>query len=267
MKPLLIYFLAVLLVACNKNAATPENTLQEDNAIDSKIKVTVKEHLNTKKLVLFCATEKAYPCINYKIRSEQYFNEGNKSSITFTDVPETGVCLTAIGPATTEIDLSALSNGQHILELNNAGIKNQGLIKISDSEIVLDFKDQKSIVITTPVIKRVPGQTYWGTIGYARATSERAVNQFIEKLRHLGAEFNKQQPGYYNFYQIGDTGEMIYDVKTSGYYFAKPLIFQYTGEESKLNDLVLTDGKELYKDDIYISVFTYKGGHFYNWGK
>lgn len=267
MKKLLVYVFAILLVACNKNLAIEENPAENSNLIDSKIRILAKEYLNTKKLVLYCATEKVYPCINYQIQSNTSFNESNKVSITFTDVPEMDVCATAIGPATTEIDLSTLSNGQYTLELNNAGVKNEGLLKISDTEIVLDFKNQKTIEIIKPTTKRVPAKTYWGTIGYASVSSENAVNQFIEKLKNIDVKLNKQQPGYYYYYQIDNDGAMVFDTKNSGYYYAKGLIFQYSGDESKLKNLIQVDGKLLHKDDVYISFWTYQGGYFYNWVK
>lgn len=163
--------------------------------------------------------------------------------------------------------MSSLTNQQYELELNNASLKNKGVLKISDSEIVLDFKNQKGIEIITPVLKRVPDKTYWGTIGYARQSSESAVNQFIGKISNIGAEFNKQSPGYYFHYEIDGNGDIIFDAENSGYYHAKALIFQYEGDESTLKDLVHIDGKEYYADDIYISLWTYHGEHFYNWGE
>lgn len=60
---------------------------------------------------------------------------------------------------------------------------------------------------------------------------------------------------------------MVIDVKKSGYYYSKGLIFQFDGDESKLKELIQIDGKNYYKDDIDISLWTYKGEHFYNWGK
>lgn len=263
MKKLTIFVLLTLFVACEQN----NDDLLNKNAIDSKIKVDAREYLDTKKIVLNCQTEKAYPCVNYPILTEQHFNKNNQLSITFTNVVETDICFTAIGPATTMIDLSKLTNGLYELELNNASLKNKGVLKISDSEIVLDFKNQNGIEITTPVVKRVPDKTFWGTIGYARESSESSVNQFIDKLSSIGVEFNKQSPGYYFHYEIGDNGEMVIDVKDSGYYYVKGLIFQYDGDESKLKDLIQTDGKEYYTDDIYISIWTYNGEHFFNWGK
>ena len=163
--------------------------------------------------------------------------------------------------------MSKLTNGQYELELNNAGLINKGILKISDSEIIIDFKNQNGIEIITPITKRVPVKTYWGTIGYARVSSESSINQFIDKLSSIGVKFNKQSPGYYFHYEINENGEMVINVKNSGYYFSKGLIFQFDGDESILKDLIQIDGKKYNTDDIDISLWTYKGEHFYNWGK
>lgn len=262
MKNSIILLIAILFVACGQSEAD----LLKNNIIDSKIRIDIREYLDTRKIILNCATEKVYPCINYGIASKQHLDRNNLLSVTFTDIIDPGICLTAIGPAKGEVDLSNLSNQQYELELNNGNLKNWGVIKISDSEIVLDFKNQKGIEIVTPVLKRVPDKTYWGTIGYARQSSENAVNQFINKLSTIGVEFNKQSPGYYFYYEIDGKGKIIYESEGSGYYHGKGLIFQYKGDESTLKNLIHVDGKEYLADDIYISIWTYKGEHFYNWG-
>ncbi len=263
MKTLVIFILSVLIFACDKK----NDDLLKKNAIDSTIKIDTREYLDTRQLVLFCQTERKYPCFNYPIQKTQNFNASNQLSITFTNIIETDICLTAFGPATTTVDLSNLTNGQYVLELNNASIKNKGILKISDSAISLDFNNQNGIEISTPITKRIPAGTYWGTIGFARISSESSVNEFIDKLKAISTGFNKQSPGYYFHYEIDNNGEMIIDVKNSGYYYVKGMVFQYAGDESKLKDLIQIAGKEYYADDIYISLWTYNGDHFYNWGK
>ncbi len=42
-------------------------------------------------------------------------------------------------------------------------------------------------------------------------------------------------------------------------------IFQYDGDESKLKEIVQIEGKN-YKETLSMSLETYKGGMFYNWG-
>lgn len=257
---LLLALSMMLPLACKKEV------LLNETAIDSKILIGIREYLSDNKVVLACKTENFYPCMNYPILTTQS-HDGNQVTVTFESVFETDICLTAIGPASTEIDLSALSNGQYELTFINGQVENKGWLKISDSEIILDFKTQNGIEITTPVMKRVPANTYWGSIGYARQSSENSIDQFIDKLSDLGITYHKQTPGYYFHYRIDADGEYVFDTENSGFHFAKGLFFQYNGDESKLNDLVQTDGKELYQDDVYISIWTYNGGHLYNWGK
>ncbi len=258
---LLLALPVMLPLACEKE------TLLNETAIDSKILIDIREYLRDNKIVLACKTENFYPCMNYSILTTQSYNGGNQVTVMFQGVFETDICLTAIGPASTEIDLSALSNGQYELTFINGKVENKGWLKISDSEIILDFKTQHGIEITTPIMKRVPANTYWGSIGYARQSSENSIDQFIDKLSDLGIKYNKQAPGYYFHYSINADGEYVFDTENSGFHFAKGLFFQYGGDESKLDGLIQTEGKELYKDDVYISIWTHNGGHLYNWGK
>ncbi|MGV8092283.1 MAG: hypothetical protein AB2L24_10515 [Mangrovibacterium sp.] len=262
MKKISIFVIVALLVACEQD----EDPLKK-NAIDSKIKIEPREYLdlNSRQLVLYCQTEKAYPCINYPILTEQVFQE-NKLSITFTSVLETDFCLTAVGPASAIINLGNMANGQYELELNNAELKNKGTLKISDSEITLDFKNQNGIEIVRQITKKVPVDTYWGTIGYHTGSTIEKVDEFLEKLKDIdGVAFNKQVPGKYFYYEIDQNGEIVTNTENSGYHFVKAFIFQYTGDdEEKFKeeiDFLVTP----YFDDMYINVETYKGERIYNW--
>ncbi len=259
MRKTIIFILAIFSLACES-----EDFLKT-NAIDSAIEIAIREDLSSKRIVLVCKTEREYPCSNFPILTKQSFKENNKVSITFTNVAESEICFTAIGPATAEIDLTGLSNGKYELELNNGELKNKGSILISDTEISLDFKNLKGVKIAMPLVKRVPSYSYWGTIGYARESSENAVNQFIDKLVKIGAAFIKQPEGVYTHYKIDNNGQLVFDVQNLGYYYAKGLIFQYRGDESELKNLIQIDGKELKKDDISINISTFKGDRFFNW--
>lgn len=259
MRKTTIFILVFFNLACEKE------DLLKGNAIDSAIEIEIREDLGSKSIVLVCKSEKQYPCVNFPILTEQSFKENNKISITFTNVDESEICFTTMGPAIAKIDLKGLSNGKYELELNNGGLKNKGAISISDTEISLDFKNLKGIKIAMPLVKRVPSNSYWGTIGYARESSENAVNQFIDKLVKTGANFNKQSVGVYTHYRIDNSGQLVFDVKNSGYYYGKGLIFQYNGDELELQNLIQIDGKELKKDDIYINLNTFKGDRFFNW--
>src|SRR5690606_23994594 len=107
-------------------------------------------------------------------------------------------CFTAIGPATTTIGLGDIGNGEYELELNNGALKNKGRLIVTDTDVILDFMGQGGIEIVRQTTKRVPTNTYWGTVGYHTEESNDRVNAFLEQLKSIeGVVFNLQNPGEY----------------------------------------------------------------------
>ncbi|WP_158858601.1 hypothetical protein [Lunatibacter salilacus] len=236
------------------------------NPINSNIIIEVREVLapNSRELTLFCQTERSYPCINFPILTENQ-QDGNSINITFTSVEETDFCFTALGPATTSIDLHTLPNGEYEIELNNQSLKNTGTLFVTETDISLQFGSTNGIEFVRETTKRVPENTYWGAIGFHVEASSTLVEEFVQKFKDAGAVFNIQSPGHYFYYEIDDSGEIFAEVENSGYYFLEKFIFQYDGDEEKLKELVQVKGKE-YHEALYISIGTYKGEHFNNWG-
>lgn len=259
MKRLVIFIFLPLLAACD------DDTALSSNPIDSNIIIEARETLGpgSRSLTLFCQTGKVYPCINYQILTEQHLGESS-ARITFTAVDLGLICFTALGPATVLVDLNKVSNGEYELELNNANLKNKGTLRVTEEEIALLFSQQNGIEFVRTHTRRVPEKTYWGYIGYHEASSAALAAEFLQKLADQGVEFGKQTPGHYFYYEIDDSGEIIATAENSGYHFIKGFIFQYSGDETALRDLVQIDGKT-YRDDLSISVSTYKGEQFYNW--
>lgn len=250
------------LIAC-------EGDPLERNAIDSTIEIVPGEFYLASaipQLALACKTERIYPCMNYPIHFEQSFVDG-KLSITFTHIPELDICLTALGPATIQIDLSTLPNGEYELELNNAALKNSGTLKITDTEITLDFKRQNGIEIVRETAKRIPTNTYWGAIGYHTELTNDKVDEFLNALKNIDGvvAFNNQIPGVYSYYEIDENGEMIMDAENSGYYFVKAVVFQFDGtDEEKFKEEIELLAAPYY-DDMNISISSFKGDRIYNW--
>ncbi len=202
--------------------------------------------------------------MNFPLLTDKQVDE-NSSRITFTSVGETIICLTALGPATTTIDLNSVSNGEYEIELNNANLKNKGTLKVTDTDISLQFGQKNGIDFVRENTKRVPAKTYWGTIGYHVQSSSTLVDEFIQKFSDAGAVFTKQSPGQYFYYEIDNSGDIVSNVENSGYYFMRRFIFQFDGDEAKLKQIVQVDGK-IYKEILSMSLETYKGEMIYNWG-
>lgn len=261
MKRLLQFCCLILLLSCED-----KDLGLNSNPIDSKIIIETREVLepNSRRLTFFCKTEKIYHCMNFPLLTDVQVDE-NSFKITFTSVGESIVCATALGPATTTIDLNSVSIGEYEVELNNAKLKNKGTLKITDTDISLQFGFRNGIDFVRTNTKRVPNNTYWGTIGYHVQSSSILVDEFIQKFADVGATFSKQSPGHYFYYEIDNSGDIVTNTENSGYYFMRNFIFQYDGDESKLKDIVQVDGKN-YKETLSMRLETYKGETFYNWG-
>lgn len=145
----LTMFLCIsLLMACDEEEAvlTP---------IDSDILIEVKEVTSggSGRIVITGKTEKEYNCYNNTIATTKKITH-NTIEVTFKAVEGDERCATALGPATTEVDLGALGNGEYTLQLYTANDMNEGLLKVTATEIRLEFSQQKGIDILTPVVQR-----------------------------------------------------------------------------------------------------------------
>lgn len=233
--------------------------------IDSKIIIETREVLGAEsRLLTFqCKTEKSYECFNYPIATEKVENE-HSVKITFTGIGEMPLCLTALGPARAVVDLKGQKNGAYQIELNNGDLKNEGWLRISDSEIELIILQQSGIEILRPVTKRVPPNTYWGTIKYLTPETTDKVNGFLQQLRDSGADFSKQEPGHYFYYEIDENGDIISDAQGHGSRFVQAFVFQHYGDEEEFREefraLALP-----YHRDMSIYMETYRGKTVNNW--
>ncbi|GAB3534078.1 hypothetical protein GCM10027443_20650 [Pontibacter brevis] len=147
MKKLGILLSMLLLISCEKEES-------EQIPIDSDILIEVKEvGSDPKRIVIVGKTEKEYNCYNNTIVTNKRFTQ-KTIEITFKAVEGDTKCATAMGPATTEIDLGALDNGEYSLQLNTTTTKNEGLLKLTTTEIILEYSQQEGIDILTPVVQR-----------------------------------------------------------------------------------------------------------------
>ena len=149
MKNLMSIILVLFLFNCE------EETKVAVQKIESAIQVEIKETAgeNGKRIILDCKTEKIYTCYNYTIQTERQ-NKNNGFAIQFTGTSLGPVCLDALGPARTQLDLGVLANGVYSLELNNMGTVNKGVLRVTDIQIMLDFPQLNGIQIITPVYNR-----------------------------------------------------------------------------------------------------------------
>ncbi len=144
---LLAMLFAFVIFGCDKE---DEGTV---TAIDSIIEISANETSPSGEIVLDCRTKKQYNCSNYKIVSTKRTGQ-NSIEISFIAVELGNLCATALGPATTKINLGVLPIGEYNLTFEVMGEQNNGLLKVTQTQIIFEFENLEGIEILTPTIQR-----------------------------------------------------------------------------------------------------------------
>ncbi|NLJ81547.1 MAG: hypothetical protein GX330_00270 [Bacteroidales bacterium] len=254
-KSVTVLFVLLIITSCNKTTKTISK-------IDSEIIITMKES-SSKRLQLRFSTAKIYPCCNYPI-DLSYKKRSNTIDIALKNVIETEFCLTALGPATADIELKALSIGTYILNLNIGNSKYAGELIVSSGNYRINFADNPNYRFTNTPLNKLPKNTIWGYVGYHVQESSLLVEAFLDDLMGLGAEKKKYNPGYYTYFEIDENGEITYGDALLGYWFAQPFIFCYSGKIDNIEELIKQYARN-YNDKLSITLNTDDGKEFFSY--
>jgi hypothetical protein len=233
---------------------------------DGNIKIRMTETVDSAKraLILICFTEKIYGCSNFSIQTSHSITSG-KITINFIKIAESPICLTALGPASTQISFDKIPIGIYELELNFGNSKVTGQINVSAGSFVATVPVQTKVQFINPDLKRIPDNTIFGTVHYHAAGTAPIVQQFIDSLQYLGATATAYPPGDYGAFQI-EAGGSIKQTQDPGYYFTRYYIFNYTGNTAQLKELLNRYGTN-YPSLLLITLNSTKGQVFYSWVK
>ena len=254
-----IFLLVILLssISCEK---TPKYEYQ---LIDSDIVIRMSEELGnpTRSFEFGLLTDKAYPCVNYSLITNSKTTT-NKISIEVFGINTPSICFTAIGPAGSTIPVMSIQNKTYDIEFKIGTNISTGKLICTSNEFKLQMNDLLQIKINGPVLKRVPVNTIWGTVGYHNATSIDKVNEFISNIKAAGATEATFEDGNYNYFEI-DNGK-IKEPTNSGYWFTKTFIYKFSGDKNLIRSIVKDYGKN-FGDFMSISIHGYLGEEFLGW--
>ncbi|MCF8366968.1 MAG: hypothetical protein K9H16_14360 [Bacteroidales bacterium] len=251
------YFSAILLViftlafsSCKKDEieTVPLETVNGD----------ILEYVNYgKKVFLFNFNTDllTYP-ITYLIRSELSV-EGNQIKIKLIDIQKDGHddLNVSKGAASCSIDLGELANGQYEVQITVSQTTSTGTLSISDSLVTIDFPSTQDLTINHDTLNRIPFGTVWGYVGYNNTSNQGLASGFISGLNALGAEPSELAPGYYGYFSISDSMEMIQPIDENFTYF-KEYLRDYQGEAAALNEHINYYNTEYYnKVDVIVYWF------------
>lgn len=264
MKKLLCFLVAFILsnffFGCD-NAPTDYSELA---TIDSKIRITQAEELthSGKPYYLDLVTEKIYPCYNYSI-DYVVLRRNNNFNIRLLSIHKPGICLTALGPARSRINLGNLNNGQYNLNIEINGAVESAKLDVTDSNYKISADNGLWLKYENKELRRVPEYIIWGQVGYSSDTLITVVNNFLDSLRTLGAQPRLLTPGDYGYFKIDMFGK-IETPGNHGYHFVKMFLYEYRNNIADIESLMKrTQAK--YFNQISLSCQTWRGDVIYGW--
>lgn len=148
LKILVSFVILLLTLSCGND---------DDNlniiALNSKVLISAEE-TTSGNIILYCETAEDYSCANYEISKSTDINQ-NAAEISFNGVFIEGeMCATALGPATTTINLGNWEIGEYPLRFGTPNTQDNGQLTITQTQIKFEFETQEGIEILTPVIER-----------------------------------------------------------------------------------------------------------------
>lgn len=135
----------VLIIGCKK-----QNTAND--SFNEKIAIKMQESLHHE-LLLNCATVKIFECSNYVLKSSFHVSD-DQIVLEFSGIDKGSFCLTALGPASTSVNLGKLSNGSYVISFQTGTQLVKGTLEISDSQYHLSLPSPGNIELSNPVMER-----------------------------------------------------------------------------------------------------------------
>lgn len=256
-KPLFLLITFLSSISCEKT------TNYEYQLIDADIVIRMSEELGnpTRSFKLGLQTDKAYPCINYALLTSSTMTT-EKISVEVFGINAPKVCFTALGPACSVVPVANTQNKTYDIEFKIGTNISTGKLICTSNEFKLQMNDQLQIKINGPVLKRVPVNTIWGTVGYHNSTSIDKVNEFINSIKSAGASEVTLEDGNYNYFEI-ENGK-IKEPINSGYWFTKTFVYKFSRDKNLIKSII-KDYSQNFGDLMSISVYGDMGEEFLGW--
>ena len=209
-------------------------------------------------------TQKDFPCINYRIKSE-YRREGSSLLISLSEVEGADVCLEAIAPAASFLDLGELAPGEYPIIIKvGESLTNTGTLTVTEDFFGVVMNEEDGLIVQTPRMLRVPQGVIWGSIRTSESgTVGHATQNFLNRLHSLGASPKQLSEGDYGYFSVDATGAM-----SSSSAFAEQaermFLLDYQGEATELTR-TMREYVQDYDDEVSISLRTADGDELKSW--
>ena len=255
MKNSLFIILSILIFSCNSNNEISNKSeyseFMNGNSIASNINFMPEEiySINEEQepeLKLKLITEEIYPCINYAIATTVFTNT-NELIIRFDELIIPEVCLTAIGPATSYIDLT--ENITKITFINGDVIDSYS-IEINEEKVIIETFETNFTKILYTKTFRIPENSF----AYVCGTNTNNTEIYTDFLSTL-----EENPNFTTFEFEGE-GRIPYPESSDGYWVNHPSkFFRYSNAEafSNLENTLNTFSKNFIEENSGVSIAIY----------
>ncbi len=245
--------LAFSLAACQKDG--------DMHDLSGTVVLELREHApdGLRKLGLYAETREEYPCLNFEIEVD-YTHTSDSRHIHFLGVKAPRICLTAIGPARTFIDLGEMDEGAHELQfMLNEEYSVVNLVVTEDHvEVKMISAHPEFLEFKEHEMHRLADNHAWGYIHAKSAEPDKEVEAFFQELWELGAVEETLDPGNYGYFRVTEEAWYYFD-HLHQYQPQNPFVVQFDDDFSQLIDLA-----DEYSDHFVIVLYDTQGSYHHN---
>ena len=207
-------------------------------------------------LKLKLITSEIFPCINYGLSITEFTN-GNELIIRFDEIVEPGVCLTAIGPAISYIDLPINTNKVTFI---NGNMIDKYSIEISQEKISITLIENNFTSSLHNKTFRIPKNSF----AYVCGTNTNNTNIYDDFLAIL-----MQNTDFVEFEFEGE-GRIPYPESSDGNWVNHPskfFIYSDFEEFNKLANILNDYSSENIEENsgVTIAIYSWKNIKYYSW--
>ena len=209
-------------------------------------------------IMLSMETKKIYPCCNWLIKSGIAIH-GNKILIYISGIYVPKICLTALGPATSESSLD-ISNGEYLLEFPFGPVTDIYNLIITNSYIKVTKVESHFTEPEFNLYRRYPSNSFVYLCGTTTETSWICEDFLDTLLNRITLEE----------FQFPDSGRICYPCSSGGCYYEMPAkYFYYENEEDfeqagEILKSYTVDVLGQYSG-VEISLINWKNEKYYSW--
>ena len=217
MKKLVILLISLISISCSRD---DDNLNYIESNIDF-MPIEIYDNSNTSEnpgLKLKLITEEIFPCINYSLITSQSIVK-NELRIRMEKISSPDICLTALGPATSFIDLA--ENINQLTFINGQNIDKYS-ISINEEKISINRIERNFTNILFEKTFRYPKNTF-AYVGGTNTNNTEIYQAFLEILI--------ENPSFTQFNFEGE-GKIPYPTSSDGHWVNQPSkYFRYTDYE------------------------------------